>query len=182
MIFGYARVSTAEQDNAMQMTALNNAGVDEIISDKMSGTKKDRPGLERLLDKAREGDVIVVWRLDRLGRSMSNLLELVALLSERNITLKSLHENIDFSTANGRLQLHLFMMLAEFERSLLQERVMAGLAQAKAEGRVGGRPKSMTEEQLAMAKALVEAGHSKGEIAKQMNISRSTLYRNLETV
>lgn len=178
MIFGYARVSTADQNHQLQLDALQAAGVDEVITDTISGGKKERPGLDRLLDKAREGDVIVVWRLDRLARSLSNLLQLVETLQARGIALKSLHEEINTASANGRLMLHLFGALGEFEKSLILERSAAGLASAKAEGRVGGRPPALSPEQQAMIRSL----HRSGEIPakalwEQFGISRPTFYR-----
>lgn len=179
MIFGYARVSTSQQDHALQLDALKAAGVDEVITDTMTGTKTDRPGLDRLLDKAREGDTVVVWRLDRLARSMTNLLALVDTLQRRGVHLRSLHEEINTSTANGRLLLQFFGMMAEFEASLLKERTIAGLAAAKEQGRVGGRPRVMSDEQIAMASSLIAAGHNKTNVAKQLGVSRATLYRNL---
>lgn len=181
MIFGYARVSTNDQDHALQLDALNKHGVDEIITDTMTGTKRDRPGLDRLLDKAREGDQVVVWRLDRLARSTVDLLALVETFKQRGIGIKSLHEDISTTGASGKLVLTMFAAIAEFEAALLKERTMAGLAAAKAKGRVGGRPKSMTPEQIAMASDLVKAGHPKSEVAAMMQVSRATLYRNLET-
>ncbi|MGL4755328.1 MAG: recombinase family protein [Aeromonadaceae bacterium] len=181
MIFGYARVSTNEQDHALQLDALNKRGVDEVITDTMTGFKKDRPGLNRLLDKAREGDTIVIWRFDRLARSTVDLLGLVDDLQKRGIHLESLHEGISTTGATGRLMLTMFGALAEFERALMIERVNAGIESAKAKGRVGGRPKSLTPEQIKMARDLVDAGHPKAEVAATLGVSRATLYRNLET-
>lgn len=181
MKFGYARVSTADQNNQLQLDALEKHGVDEVITDTMTGSKKDRPGLNRLLDKAREGDTIVIWRFDRLARSTIDLLTLVDDLQKRGIHLESLHEGLSTAGATGRLMLTMFGALAEFERALMMERVAAGVEAAKAKGRTGGRPKSMTPEQIKMARDLVDAGHNKTEIATQMGVSRATLYRNLET-
>lgn len=179
MIFGYARVSTSEQDHLLQLNALNSVGVDEIITDTMTGTKKDRPGLNRLLDKAREGDTIVIWRFDRLARSTVDLLSMVEELNKRGVILRSLHEDISTGGATGKFVLTMFGALAEFERNLLVERTMAGLEAARSEGRVGGRPRALTPEQAAMARALVDANISKTEIAKQLGISKATLYREL---
>ncbi|APU00784.1 DNA-invertase [Aeromonas phage Asp37] len=180
MIFGYARVSTNDQDHQLQLDALNKHGVDEVLTDTMTGSKRDRPGLNRLLDKAREGDTIVIWRFDRLARSTIDLLNLVEELTKKGIHLVSLHEGISTTGATGKLMLTMFGALAEFERNLLIERTMAGIESAKAQGRVGGRPKSLTTEQIAMAKDLVAAGYGKAEVASQMGVSRATLYRNLE--
>lgn len=180
MIFGYARVSTHEQDHSLQLDALKAAGVEEVITDTISGTTKSRPGLERLLDKIREGDTIVVWRLDRLARSLSNLLELVDTLAKKGVAIRSLHEDINTGTANGRLILQIFGALGEFEAALVKERTMAGLEAARAQGRKGGRKKSLTPEQVRMAKVLIADGVPKTQVADQMNVSRATLYRNLE--
>lgn len=179
MIFGYARVSTDQQDHQLQLDALNGYGVDEIITDTMTGTKKDRPGLSRLLDKAREGDTIIIWRFDRLARSVIDLIQLVDDLQKRGIHLKSLHEDISTAGATGKFTLTMFGALAEFERNLLVERTKAGIEAAKAKGRVGGRPKSMTDEQIKMAKDLIAANHGKTQVAEMMGVSRATLYRAL---
>ncbi|MGL5215842.1 MAG: recombinase family protein [Aeromonas hydrophila] len=181
MIFGYARVSTDQQDHQLQLDALNRHGVDEIITDTMTGTKKDRPGLTRLLDKAREGDTIVIWRFDRLARSTVDLLNLVDEFQKRGIHLNSLHEGISTTGATGRFFLTMIGALGELERNLLVERTRAGLEAAKAQGRVGGRPKSLNEEQRAMARSLITAGHGKTQVAEMMGVSRATLYRALET-
>lgn len=181
MIFGYARVSTDQQDHQLQLDALNKHGVDEIITDTMTGSKKDRPGLTRLLDKAREGDTIVIWRFDRLARSTVDLLNLVDDLQKRGIHLNSIHDGITTEGATGRFFLTMIGALGELERNLMIERVNAGVEAAKAQGRVGGRPKSLTEEQRRMARALVADGYSKTTIAEMLNVSRATLYRALET-
>lgn len=180
MIFGYARVSTYEQDHTLQLDALHKAGVEEVITDTMSGTKRDRPGLTRLLDKVREGDVIVVWRLDRLARSLSNLLELVDTLNKKGVSLRSLHEEINTASANGRLILHIFGALGEFEASLVKERTTAALIAARERGRKGGRKPALTEEQRRMARAMIKDGIPKSDVAKHFGISRAALYRNLE--
>lgn len=178
MIFGYARVSTVDQNHQLQIDALQAAGVDEIITDTISGGKKERPGLDRLLDKAREGDTVVVWRLDRLARSLSNLIQLVETLKGRGIGLRSLHEEINTNTANGRLMFHLFGALGEFEKSLILERTVAGLAAARADGRVGGRPPALNPEQSAMVRSLHGTGEtSVRALCEQFGISRMTLYR-----
>lgn len=182
MIFGYARVSTADQNHQLQLDALDRRGVDEVITDTMTGSKKDRPGLNRLLDKARAGDTIVIWRFDRLARSTIDLLNLVDDLTKRGIHLESLHEGLSTAGATGRLMLTMFGALAEFERALMMERVAAGVEAAKAKGKTGGRPKSLTPDQIRMARDLVNAGHSKSAVAENLGVSRATLYRNLETV
>lgn len=182
MIFGYCRVSTQDQTHDLQLDALKAAGVDEIITDTISGGAASRPGLDRLLDKAREGDTIVVWRLDRLARSLSHLIALVEQLKERGIALKSLHEDINTGTANGRLILHIFGALAQFEKELTHERVMSGLAAAKAKGKTGGRPPALTEEQKRMIQTLADDGISRETLATQFNVSRATIFRVLKEV
>lgn len=179
MKLGYARISTSSQDHQLQVDALNAAGVDEIITDTISGSSKKREGLDRLLDKAREGDTIVVWRLDRLGRSLSHLIQLVEQLKARGIGFKSLQEEINTDTANGMFFFHMIGALATFERSLIVERTRAGLEAAKEQGRVGGRPAAMTPEQEKLVLALVEQGQNRAEICNSFDISRATLYRLL---
>ena len=137
---GYARVSTLQQDEALQHDALRQAGCDRVFVDKASGKLESRPALDDLLDRARTGDTVVVWRLDRLGRSLRHLLEVVSELERREVAFQSVTEAIDTSTPGGKLVFHLFGALAEFERELIRERTMAGLAAARARGRVGGRP------------------------------------------
>src|SRR5919201_802960 len=143
MLIGYARVSTNEQNLDLQRDALLKAGVapKDIYTDKITGTKQERPGLEQALSHLRAGDTFVVWRLDRLGRSLKHLIETVTALQQQHITFKSITENIDTSTATGQLVFHLFGALAEFERNLIKERTIAGLQAARARGRRGGRPK-----------------------------------------
>jgi DNA invertase Pin-like site-specific DNA recombinase len=137
MLIGYARVSTLEQDVALQIDELKNAGCDRIFRDKVSGTKTERPGLQEALDFLRKGDSLVVWRLDRLGRSLRHLIDTVSALEERGIGFRSLQEAIDTTTSGGRLIFHIFGALAEFERNLIRERTMAGLRAARARGRMG---------------------------------------------
>lgn len=180
MKFGYARVSTQDQDLGVQVQALKAAGCENILSEKVSGTSAARPELTRLLDKLRPGDVVVVWRLDRLGRSMRHLLELIELFSSNRVEFISLHEQIDTSTATGKMMLHLFAMLAEFERNLISERTKAGLKVARARGRKGGRPRSLTDEKLKAARAMLKSPDmTVTEVAKHLGVSRSTLYRSL---
>src|SRR3954471_525983 len=152
---GYARVSTFEQILDLQRDALNAAKCDRIFTDIMSGSRGDRPGLEQALDYLREDDVLVVWRLDRLGRSLKYLIELITQLDERGIGFKSLTEQIDTTTSGGKLILHVFGALAEFERDVIRERTRAGLAAARARGRMGGRPKKLGgASKVAMAQAV----------------------------
>ena len=179
MYIGYARVSTDDQDLSLQRDALNAAGCGRIFTDTMSGAKAERPGLRDALDHCRTGDTLVVWRLDRLGRSLTNLIELMTTLDEKRIGFKSLSEQIDTTTSGGKLIFHIFGALAEFERELIRERTRAGLAAARARGRQGGRPKKLdTAKKIAMAQALYDAGeHSIHDICQTLGVSRATLYR-----
>jgi DNA invertase Pin-like site-specific DNA recombinase len=184
MLIGYARVSTNEQHLDLQRDALRKAGVSakHLYTDTITGTKSERPGLEEALSHLRDGDTFVVWRLDRLGRSLKHLIETVTKLQEQHIAFKSITENIDTSTATGQLVFHLFGALAEFERNLITERTMAGLEAARARGRTGGRPKLKTSlSKVAMAKKLY-ADHTNSirDICRTLHISRATLYRYLK--
>lgn len=180
MLIGYARVSTVEQSTGLQLDALKTAGVERVFTDEgVSGSVSSRPELDRCLEVLREGDTVVVWRLDRLARSLKNLLELVESLSDRGIHLRSLTESIDTSSASGRLVLSVFGALAEFERSLIIERTQAGLTAARARGVRIGRPTAMSSGQVEQAKTLVEAGHRVGDVARTLGVGRSTLYRVL---
>lgn len=177
---GYARISTQEQDPALQHDALEAAGCFRVFTDVASGKLERRPQLDAVLDQLRPGDTLVVWRLDRLGRSMAHLIETVAALEERGVALVSLQESIDTSTATGRLVFHVFGALAQFERELLRERTMAGLEAARARGRRGGRPRVMTPEKAAVARQMLDAGeHSMATIAATIGVGRSTLYAYL---
>src|SRR5437588_7311427 len=178
---GYARVSTFEQILDLQRDALTAAGCDRIFTDTMSGSRSDRPGLEQALDYLRAGDVLVVWRLDRLGRSLKYLIEVMTKLDERGIGFRSLTEQIDTTTSGGKLIFHVFGALAEFERDIIRERTQAGLAAARARGRMGGRPKKLeTPAKVAMARALhADKTHSIAEICTSVGVSRATLYRYL---
>lgn len=180
MLIGYARVSTTEQHVALQLDALNGAGVEQTFVDEgVSGSVSSRPELDRCLAHLRPGDTLVVWRLDRLARSLKNLLELVESLSNRGIHLRSLTESIDTSSASGRLILSVFGALAEFERSLIIERTQAGLEAARARGARIGRPTAMSSGQIEQARTLVGAGHRVGDVARSLGVGRSTLYRVL---
>lgn len=176
---GYARVSTFEQILDLQKDALATAGCDRVFTDIMSGSRSDRPGLDGALDYLREGDILVVWRLDRLGRSLKYLIEVITRLNERGIGFRSLTEQIDTTTSGGKLIFHVFGALAEFERDIIRERTQAGLASARARGRMGGRPKKLdTPAKIAMAKALyADESHSVDDICKSVGVSRATLYR-----
>lgn len=177
---GYARVSTLEQDPALQQDALTAAGCHRVFTDTASGALRHRPALDALLEQLRSGDVVVVWRLDRLGRSLRHLIEIVTELEARGVGFVSLTESIDTSTPGGRLIFHLFGALAEFERALIRERTHAGLAAARARGRRGGRPTVWTPEKLQLAKDLHEGKeHDITTIAKVLGVSRASLYRGL---
>jgi DNA invertase Pin-like site-specific DNA recombinase len=181
MLVGYARVSTSDQTLDLQKDALEKIGCTKIFTDIISGAKVERKGLEEALHYVREGDTLVVWRLDRLGRSLKHLIEVVSDLEKRGIGFKSLTESIDTTTSGGKLVFHLFGALAEFERNLIRERTNAGLLAARARGRKGGRPKSLTEKKVAMAHELYKnKNNSISEICKSLNISRATLYRYLQ--
>nr|WP_275107404.1 recombinase family protein [Sulfobacillus harzensis] len=180
VFIGYARVSTADQTMVLQEDALQKAGCEKIFKDVMSGSTTDRPGLSEALMYARPGDVLVVWRLDRLGRSLAHLIQVVQELQDKNIGFRSLQENMDTTTSGGQLIFHIFGALAEFERALIRERTMAGLAAARQRGRVGGRPRALSPDQLAMARHLLERPDLTGrQVADALHISRATLYRSL---
>ena len=177
---GYSRVSTLDQNPAMQTDALRDAGCVKVFTDHASGSLRDRPQLTAALEYLRPGDALVVWRLDRLGRSLKHLIETVGSLEERGVGLISLHESIDTSTPAGRLVFHVFGALSEFERELTIERTKAGLAAARARGRKGGRPTVLTVEKLAVARSMYESGeHTISQIAGVLGVSRATLYRHL---
>ena len=176
---GYVRVSTAVQDGALQRDALANAGCVRFFEDKASGAKSDRPGLNEALAYVREGDVLTVWKLDRLGRSLPHLIETVNTLGRRGVGFKSLTEGVDTSTSNGRLVFHIFGALAEFERDLIRERTGAGLTAAAARGRRGGRKRVITPEKLARAKALIAEGFNVREAAGRVKVGKTALYEAL---
>src|SRR5664280_726216 len=179
-LIGYARVSTDDQSAALQEDALKKAGCIRTFSDHASGSKASRPELDRMLDQVRPGDVVVVWRLDRLGRSLRNLIDLVETLADRGIGFRSLSESIDTTTANGRLFFSIMGALAEFERDLIRERTHAGLAAARARGRVGGRPSVMNPKKVDKARKLYESRqYTVAEIGEMLNVSVATVYRHL---
>jgi DNA invertase Pin-like site-specific DNA recombinase len=179
MLVGYGRVSTADQNHQLQEDALRAAGCDKIYLETISSGKRDRPQLSAALDYVREGDTLVVWRLDRLARSLRQLIHTVEDLDARQIALKSLTEEIDTKTAGGKLVFHIFASIAEFERSLIRERTRAGVAAAKARGRAGGRPAKLNIEQVEHAKNLLAAGSSVSSVARSMKVSRATLHRSI---
>jgi DNA invertase Pin-like site-specific DNA recombinase len=180
-LLGYARVSTTDQDPALQLDALRAEGCVKVFTDKASGKLDRRPQLDRLLDQLRPSDTVVVWRLDRLGRSLRHLIQLSEDLAEKKVGLKSLSEAIDTSSANGRLFFKLMGSLAEFERDLISERTHAGLEAARARGRVGGRPPVMTPDKIKVARQMYRSkDHTVEAIAKTLGVSRKTIYRHLE--
>lgn len=180
LLVGYARVSTQDQDPNMQVDALRAAGCEKIFTEKASGAKRDRPQLAAALDYARQGDTLVVWKLDRLARSLKQLIETVESLEERGVGFRSLTETIDTTSAGGRLVFTIFAGLAEFERSIIKERTRAGLDAARARGRIGGRPRSISDEDIAVAKALLKDPEiTVKKVADRIGCSEATLYRYL---
>jgi DNA invertase Pin-like site-specific DNA recombinase len=178
MLIGYARVSTDEQNLDLQRDALTKAGCEQIYTDRVSGTKASRPGLTVALSHLRSGDTLVVWRLDRLGRSLRHLIDTVTDLQARGIGFKSLQESIDTTTSGGKLVFHIFGALAEFEREIIRERTNAGLQAARARGRNGGRPKKLTNKQIQMLQHLAaDKKHSVKEICQTLGIGRTAFYR-----
>ncbi len=180
MLVGYARVSTLGQTLDPQKDALGQAGCERIFTDVASGAQGPREGLTEALRFLREGDTLVVWKLDRLGRSVKHLIEMVTELKERQVEFQSLQEQIDTSTSGGKLIFHVFGALAEFERDLIRERTQAGLVAARARGRRGGRPRAMDEKQVAIARSLMkDPDNSVADICQILRVSRATLYRYL---
>lgn len=179
MLIGYARVSTAEQDLTPQLVALSEAGCEKVFSDKASGAKADRAGLADALSHARKGDVLVVWKLDRLGRTMKGLVDLAAELAERGIGLRSITDGIDAGGTAGKLVFHIMAAMAEMERDLIRERTTAALLIAKRDGRVGGRKTVMTPKRIQAARKLLASGMTAREIAPTIGVSVATLYRHL---
>jgi DNA invertase Pin-like site-specific DNA recombinase len=183
MLIGYARVSTHEQTLALQQDALNQAGCERIFTDTASGAKADRPGLEEAIEYVRSSDTLVVWKLDRLGRSLPHLIETIRQLQERGIGFKSLTEQIDTTTSGGKLIFHVFAALAEFERDVIRERTNAGLTAARARGRRGGHPRATglnDAKKVALAQRLYEDKNTSiDDICRTLRVSRATLYRYL---
>jgi DNA invertase Pin-like site-specific DNA recombinase len=181
---GYARVSTGLQNLNLQEDQLNQYGCEKIFSDHISGSKSKRPGLDKAIEFARAGDTIVVWRLDRLGRNMEDLITLVNELNNRGVFFHSLEENItmDKSSSTGQLLFHLFAAFAEFERNLILERSSAGRIAARARGRYGGRPEKLNNKDLKLLKTLYDNGTPIKTIAEQWQVSRTTIYRYLNKI
>jgi DNA invertase Pin-like site-specific DNA recombinase len=177
MLIGYARVSTTDQTLALQQDALTAAGCKKVFTDTASGTRSDRPGLTEALRFMRSGDSLVVWRLDRLGRSLAHLIETVGELQKRGVHFRSVQEQLDTSTSGGKLVFHVFGALAEFERDLIRERTIAGLAAARARGRQGGR-RGLSQEKVRHLRTLAaDRTNSVAAICKTLGISRATFYR-----
>jgi DNA invertase Pin-like site-specific DNA recombinase len=178
MLIGYARVSTSDQTLDLQKDALQKAGCDRIFTDTTSGAKSERRGLDEALSYVRPGDTLVVWRLDRLGRSLKHLIETITTLDNRKIGFKSITEAIDTTTSGGKLIFHIFGALAEFERDIIRERTQAGLTAARARGRKGGRPKKLNKRKAEILKELYDNRKTTvEEICRTLNVSRATLYR-----
>jgi DNA invertase Pin-like site-specific DNA recombinase len=180
MDIGYARVSTQDQHPALQLDALHTAGCPKVFVEQASGAQRERPQLQAALDYMRPGDTLVVWKLDRLARSLTQLIETIEGLAAREIGFRSLTEAIETTTAGGRLVFHIFASLAEFERAIIRERPRAGLDAARARGRTGGRPPVLTARELTAAKAmLADPTLTVADVAHQLRVAPSTLYRHL---
>lgn len=180
MLIGYARVSTLDQNLALQKDALSEAGCERVFVETASGAQRDRPELKAAIEYMRAGDTLVVWKLDRLARSLKQLIETVEDLGAREIALRSLTEAMDTSTSGGKLIFHVFGALAEFERAILRERTRAGLKAARARGRTGGRPAALKAGDLAEARALLRDPEiTVAQVAKRLGVAESTLYRHL---
>lgn len=180
MIIGYARVSTQDQNPELQIDALEAAGCERIYQEKITGKTRQRPELDACLNALREGDTLLVWRLDRLGRSLKDLVEIVTSLEERGVGFRSLTESIDTTNTSGKLIFHIFGALAEFERNLISDRTKAGLAAARARGRKGGRKPKMSAGDVKLANAmLLDPKTTKAEVAKHFGVSRVTLNASL---
>ena len=178
MLIGYARVFTGDQSLTLQIDALEEAGCERVFQDQVSGIVNTRPNLNQALNFARPGDTLVVWRLDRLSRSLRDLIETVTLLESRGVQLKSLHESIDTASSSGKLIFHLFGALAEFERNLIKERTLAGLQAARARGQKGGRPLALDAEKRKLAVKLYnDKNYSVNQVCQVMGISKPTLYK-----
>lgn len=177
MLIGYARVSTQDQNLDLQTGALQKAGCKRIFEDRMSGSRAERPGLAQAQDSLRNGDTLVVWKLDRLGRSVKHLVNLVGELQKQGVQFKSLTDAIDTGTASGRFFFHVMASLAEMERELIVERTRAGLEVARQLGRMGGRKRQMTDSKIKAAKKLLASGVAARDVANNLGVSVPTLYR-----
>ncbi|MAS96143.1 MAG: resolvase [Verrucomicrobiales bacterium] len=182
MLFGYARVSTSDQNNEAQIEALREAGAERIFEEKGSGGRWDRPELQKMLDQLRKGDVVTVWKLDRLSRSLLDLLRIIARLDELGVGFRSITESVDTTTPAGRMLLQMIGAFAEFERSMIRERTREGLKAARKKGRIGGRPKALSEDQIAEAKKMIESGKkTKADVARLFDVHPSTISRLVST-
>ena len=178
MKIGYARISTTEQNLDLQIDALKQVGCERIITDEVSGVKSERKGLQELMNILRKGDEVIVWRLDRLGRSLKHLIELINHFNEIGVTFTSLQESINTNNSTGKLIFHIFGALSEFERNLILERTKAGLSSARARGRLGGRPKKLNKDKRQLAKELYESKkYTLSQICSILGISKPTLYK-----
>lgn len=177
MLIGYARVSTQDQNLDLQIDALRKAGCTKVFEDKLSGSRADRPGLTKALEILREGDTLIIWKLDRLGRSVKHLVDLVGELHAREVQFRSLTDAIDTSTPSGRFFFHVMASLAEMERELTVERTRAGLEVARQLGRTGGRKRQMTESKIRSARRLLAEGIPPRDVARNLGVSVPTLYR-----
>lgn len=177
VLIGYARVSTEEQNLELQKDSLVKHGCQKIFEDQISGTRANRPGLDKTLEMLRDGDTLVVWKLDRLGRSVKQLVELIDKLQQRGVQFKSLTDSIDTGTSSGRFFFHVMASLAEMERDLIAERTKAGLEAARLRGRKGGRKPKMTESKISSAKQLLANGVPPKDVANNLGVSIPTLYR-----
>ncbi|WP_417521932.1 recombinase family protein [Marinobacter sp.] len=183
MIIGYARVSTNDQNPELQVDALEKAGAEQVFQEKLTGTLRERPELSQCLRTLRKGDILIVWKLDRLARSLKDLVEIVQDLQDRGVGFKSLTESIDTTSSGGRLVFHIFGALAEFERDLIRERTTAGLQAARARGRKGGRKPSMSDSDIKKAIAMLSDPRiTKKEVAEHFDVSRTTLNSSLKRV
>ncbi|NQU35614.1 MAG: recombinase family protein [Bacteroidetes bacterium] len=181
MLIGYVRISTTDQNLDLQLDSLKQVGCEKIYEDQASGAKTDRDGLNGALDLLRKGDTIVVWRLDRLGRSLKHLIEVMNQINDIGCYFKSVQENIDTSSPGGKLIFHVFGALAEFERDIIRERTKAGLAAAKARGRIGGRPRKMDKKKIGYARTLMDdPKNTVDDVCEILGVSRATLYRYLK--
>jgi DNA invertase Pin-like site-specific DNA recombinase len=184
MKIGYARVSTKDQNLSLQTDAFEKEGCKVIYQEKVSGAKTDRQELRKMIDQLREGDIVIIWKLDRLGRSLRDLINIITEIQDKGAGLKSLNDPIDTTSPHGKLTFHLFAALAEFEKDIIRERTKAGLEAARARGRLGGRPRGLTKEardKAMIAETLYKQGNmSVSEICKHLGIARSTLYKYLK--
>ena len=182
MIIGYARVSTNEQRDILQIDALKQAGCIKIFTDRTSGAYKKRPGLSKAMGSLKNGDTLIVWKLDRLGRSLIDLVEIVNSLKGKGINFLSLQESINTNTGVGKLTFHIFASIAEFERDIIKERTMAGILAARKRGRIGGRPRALTQNEIIKAKELHKVkALAVSDICNIFDIGRSTFYRYINT-